>query len=87
MGINADGWAWWAGRDEEEYRLAGPCRTREQAINEAYGSTEPGDRIFLIEARVGEFNDFDDLYEFTHTRNRSSVIREEDAPVAAKDPS
>jgi len=74
-------WFWWAGRDEEEYRLAGPCKTREQAICEAYGDTEPGDTIFLIEGRSGEYDEYSDLYPFIATRNRSSVIREEDKPI------
>lgn len=77
--MSEEQWFWWAGRDEDEYRLAGPCKTREGAIEEAYGETEPGDRIFLIEARVGEWDEWEGLYEFTHTRNRSSVIREKDA--------
>lgn len=71
-------WRWWAGLDEEEYRLAGPCRSRKDAIAEAYGDTEPGDTIHLVEAVVGEWDEHDGLYEFTHTRNRSSVIRGHD---------
>lgn len=70
-------WRWWAGRDEEEYRLAGPCSTREAAIAIAYGDTEPGDTIHLIEAVVGEYDEGENLYEFTHTRNRSQIVREE----------
>lgn len=77
----ADQWRWWAGRDEEEYRLAGPCKTREEAIGMAYGNTEPGDRIFLVEAQVGEWDEGEGLYKFTHTRKRSSVVRKKDKPA------
>jgi hypothetical protein len=73
-----DQWFWWAGYNEEEYRLAGPCRSREAAISEAYGDTCPGDTIFLIEAKAEEFDDGEGLFPFTETRNRSHVIREED---------
>lgn len=71
-------WQWWAGRDEDCYNLAGMCATREEAINIAYGDTDPGDHIYLIEAVAGEWNECEGYFEFTHSRNRSSVIREED---------
>lgn len=71
-------WQWWAGSNDEEYRLAGPCKTKEIAIDEAYGCTDPGDTIHLIEAVTGEYDEYEDLYEFSHTRNRESVIRTED---------
>lgn len=77
-------WAWWAGANEEEFTLAGPCRTREQAIDEAYGETEPGDAICLIEAiDSGEFDEAMGLYPFLATRNASHVIRGEDKDIAA----
>jgi hypothetical protein len=73
-------WTWWAGRYDDEYRLAGPCATREEAISIAYGDTEPGDTIFLVEAKVGAFDEVEELHEFTRTRNRSSVVRKTDKP-------
>ncbi len=79
---DADRWRWWAGDNEEEYRLAGPCRTRASAIDEAYGDTEPGDRIYLIEAVAETEDDGEGLYAFIETRNRSSVIRKKDKPLA-----
>ena len=68
-------WKWWAGTNEEEYRLSGPCETRESAIDEAYGSTEPGDVIYLIEATAEDVDNGDGLFEFIETRNRSHVVR------------
>jgi hypothetical protein len=77
-------WAWYAGRDEEEFTLAGPCPTREQAIDHAYGDTEPGDVIFLVEAIASEEVDtFTDLYPFLFQRNASHVIRDEDKEPSA----
>ncbi|TZG25631.1 hypothetical protein [Sphingomonas montanisoli] len=75
-------WAWWAGRDEEEYRLAGPCPTRGHAINEAYGDTEPGDIIYLVEAITApeEERDHDSgIIPFVKMRKRSHVIRKKEA--------
>lgn len=81
--MSAGKWSWWAGRNEEEFTLAGPCRTREQAIDEARGETEPGEMIFLVEAIVSdEIDTFTDLYPFLEQRNASQVIREEDACLA-----
>ncbi len=73
-----DRWRWWAGDNEEEYRLAGPCLTRSTAIDEAYGDTEPGDRIYLVEAVAETEDDGEGLYAFIKTRKRSSVVRKHD---------
>jgi hypothetical protein len=74
-------WAWWAGSNEEEFNLAGPCATREDAIAEAYGDTEPGDAIFLVEAISADEEEkcpYTGLIPFTASRNHSHVIRKED---------
>lgn len=73
-----EGWKWWAGENEEEYDLAGPCDTREEAISVAYGSTEPGDYIFLIEAKFESEPDWYGRYDFIATRNRSNIKRKRD---------
>lgn len=75
-------WRWWAGDNEETYQLAGPCMTRAQAIDEAYGGTEPGDRIYLVEAIAEEEDDGEGIYPFIETRKRSSVVRKKDKPIA-----
>jgi hypothetical protein len=74
-------WRWWAGSSEDEYRLSGPCCTREEAIDAAYGDTEPGDVIYVIEAVASDFDDGEGLFEFICFRNQSHVIREADAAI------
>ncbi|MES3155016.1 hypothetical protein [Sphingomonas faeni] len=77
-------WAWWAGRDCEEFTLAGPCLTREDAIDEAYGSTDPGDTIYLVEAIADdEVDEMTGMYPFVAQRNSSHVIRDEDKEPSA----
>jgi len=71
-------WQWWAGTNEEEYRLAGPCSSKDEAICDAYGSTEPGDKIFLVEAVAGEYNEYEDLHMFSAMRNQEIIVRAED---------
>jgi len=73
-------WRWWAGRNEDEYTLAGPCLTREAAISEAYGDTEPGDTIYIVEAREGEREPGleGELIDFAETRNYSCEVRKDD---------
>jgi len=76
-------WFWWAGPNEEEFTLAGPCRTREGAIDDAYGGTEPGDVIHLVEAIADdEVDDCTGLYPFIQQRNLSVVTRGEDKDPA-----
>lgn len=80
-------WFWFAGKNEDDYSLAGPCETKEQAIKEAYGDVLPGQRIFLIEGEVvSQDGNSGQSIIFEETRNSHSIIRmhdEMDDPVEA----
>ena len=72
--IVASPWRWWAGANEEEYRLAGPCLTREEALAIAGGEARHRDAIYLIEAITASGEEGDRLHPFIETRNESSVV-------------
>lgn len=65
------GWAWWAGgRVREDFDLAGPCASRDEAISEAHGSDwYPGDRFFVEEAIVANKQNEYGLYHVFARRN------------------
>lgn len=72
-------WSWFAGKQEDDYSLAGPCETKEMAIAEAYGDVLPGDRIYLIEALVISQDETEDGgVTIEESRNAHSIIRLED---------
>lgn len=47
----SDGWNWWAGDNDEHYRV-GPCESRDEALAEATDYFGDAETIFLIEACV-----------------------------------
>lgn len=65
-----NGWGWWVGPDEGDYRWGGPWKTRKEAISQGNGHCDEETRFFyVVEARVdGEGPDDDGTITFAETR-------------------
>lgn len=70
-GIDAEGWGWWVGPNEDEFTWGGPYRSRAYAESEGNGScSEEGEVYFVMKARVdpGAVPDEDGMWRFRETR-------------------
>lgn len=64
-GLDADGWGWFVGPDEEDFVWGGPYRTKAAAIGEGNGHChEVGETYFVIHAKPDDEVDEDGRSEF-----------------------
>jgi hypothetical protein len=64
-GLDADGWGWFVGPDEDEFVWGGPYRTKAAAIDEGNGHChEVGETYFVIHAKPDDDVDEDGRSEF-----------------------